>query len=138
MLRSTLGADFASVPSADDIEGTNNNMLSDKVLDGEKYPHIRIVGTGPVTSEGRQALAVKVELLGRTRRSDGAHRSHDRRRQVRAKGEFELNHADLGMKPFSVMAGRVAGRRETVLHATTSRLGATLAEPSRAATPSGR
>ena len=25
--------------------------------------------------------------------------------ELRAKGEFELNHADLGMKPFSVMAG---------------------------------
>ena len=50
MLRGTLGADFASVPTADDIAGTHKNMLSDKVLDGEKYPRIRLVGTGPVTA----------------------------------------------------------------------------------------
>ena len=25
--------------------------------------------------------------------------------ELRAKGEFELNHADLGMQPFSVMMG---------------------------------
>ena len=36
------------------------------MLDGEKHPHIRLVGTGPVTVDGKQTLAVKVELLGRT------------------------------------------------------------------------
>ena len=105
MLRSTLGADFASVPTPEDIAGTHKNMLSDTVLDGAKHPRIRLLGTGPVTADGKQTLAVKVELLGRTvdltvptelTISDG---------ELNAKGEFELNHADLGMKPFSVMAG---------------------------------
>ena len=48
-LRGTLGEEFASVPKADDIAGTRTNMLSERVLDGEKHPQIRIVGTGPVT-----------------------------------------------------------------------------------------
>jgi hypothetical protein len=108
MLRGTLGADFASVPTADDIAGTTKNMLSDRVLDGEKHPRIRIVGTGPMTREGKQALAVQVELLGRTIdltvptevTIDGG--------ELRAKGEFELNHADLGLKPFTVMLGALA------------------------------
>jgi polyisoprenoid-binding protein YceI len=104
-LRSTLGADFASVPTPEDIAGTHKNMLSDTVLDGAKHPRIRLLGTGPVTAEGKQTLAVKVELLGRivdltvpteVTISDG---------ELSAKGEFELNHADLGMKPFSVMMG---------------------------------
>jgi polyisoprenoid-binding protein YceI len=108
MLRGTLGADFASVPTADDIAGTTKNMLSDRVLDGEQHPSIRIVGTGPMTREGKQALAVQVEILGRTVdltvptevTIDGG--------ELRAKGEFELNHADLGMKPFTVMLGALA------------------------------
>jgi hypothetical protein len=108
MLRGTLGADFASVPTAEDIAGTTKNMLSDRVLDGEKHPRIRIVGTGPMTREGKQALAVQVEMLGRTVdltvptevTIDGG--------ELRAKGEFELNHADLGMQPFSVMLGALA------------------------------
>lgn len=104
-LRSTLGADFASVPTPEDVAGTHKNMLSDTVLDGAKHPRIRLLGTGPVTADGKQTLAVKVELLGRTvdltvptevTISDG---------ELSAKGEFELNHADLGMKPFSVMMG---------------------------------
>jgi len=104
-LRGTLGPDFASVPSANDIEGTKKNMLSDRVLDGEKYPQIRIVGTGPVTAGGKQELAVKIEMLGRTIdlkvptevTIDGG--------VLHAKGAFDLNHADLGMKPFTALAG---------------------------------
>jgi hypothetical protein len=107
-LRSTLGADFASVPSPDDIAGTRKNMLTDKVLDAEKFPGVRIVGTGPQTRDGKQTLAVQVELLGRTVALtvptdvtiDGG--------ELRAKGEFELNHADLGMQPFTVMLGALA------------------------------
>ena len=105
MLRSTLGADFASVPTADDIAGTRKNMLTDKVLDGEKYPSIRIAGTGPVMSEGKPALKVKVELLGRTVDLTVPTEVTIAGDEVRAKGEFELNHADLGMQPFSVMLG---------------------------------
>src|SRR5688572_13042413 len=83
-LRATLGEDFSSVPKPDDIAGTRKNMLSERVLDGEKYPQIRVTGIGPTMAGGMQELAVKVEMLGRV---------------------IELNHADLGMQPFSVMAG---------------------------------
>jgi hypothetical protein len=104
-LRSTLGEEFASVPSPDDIAGTRSNMLSERVLQGEKHPEIRLAGTGPATVAGSQELAVKVEILGRTVdlkvptvvTIDGE--------QLHAKGQFELNHADLGMQPFSVMMG---------------------------------
>ncbi|HUQ53095.1 MAG TPA: YceI family protein [Gammaproteobacteria bacterium] len=105
MLRATLGADFESVPTADDIAGTRKNMLTDKVLDGEKYPSIRILGTGPVGSAGKQELKVKVELLGRTVDLTVPTEVTIAGNEVRAKGEFELTHADLGMKPFSVMLG---------------------------------
>src|SRR5262245_21609655 len=104
-LRSTLGEDFSSVPKEDDIAGTKRNMLSERVLDGEKYPQIRITGIGPMAAGGMQELAVKVEMLGRVidlKVPTAVTLDGD---QLRAKGEFELNHADLGMQPFSVMAG---------------------------------
>ena len=104
-LRAELGEDFSSVPSANDIEGTRTNMLSERVLDGEKYPQIRITGVGPVMAAGKQELAIKVEMLGRTVDLKVPTEVTIAGEQVRAKGEFELNHADLGMKPFSVMAG---------------------------------
>jgi hypothetical protein len=108
LLRSTLGPDFASVPSADDIAGTRRNMLTDRVLDGEKYPSIRIVGTGPATSDGKQVLSVKVELLGRSVDLKVPTDVTIAGDVVRAKGEFELTHADLGLQPFTVMLGALA------------------------------
>jgi polyisoprenoid-binding protein YceI len=104
-LRSTLGEDFASVPTVDDIAGTKHNMLSDRVLDGEMFPTIRVRGTGPVGVEGMQTLKLKVELLGRVvDLTVPTHVTVDGDR-IEAAGDFELNHADLGMKPFSVMMG---------------------------------
>jgi hypothetical protein len=108
MLRSTLGADFSSVPTADDIAGTRKNMLTDKVLDGEKYPAIRVVGMGPALHDGKQVLNVKVEMLGRSIDLEVPAEVTIADDVVRAKGEFELNHADLGMKPFTVMLGALA------------------------------
>lgn len=104
-LRATLGADFASVPSENDIEGTRKNMLSDRVLDGEKYPHIRITGLGPVTAAGKNELSVKVEMLGRTVDLKVPTEVTIEGDQLSAKGEFQLDHAELGMKPFSALAG---------------------------------
>lgn len=104
-LRSTLGDEFASVPKPDDIAGTRKNMLSERVLDGEKYPQIRITGTGPAPAGDMQELAVKVEMLGRVIDLKVPTKVTIDGDRLRATGEFELNHADLGMQPFSVMAG---------------------------------
>ena len=104
-LRSTLGEDFSSVPKPDDIAGTRKNMLSERVLDGDKYPQIRVAGTGPTTGSGMQELAVEIEMLGRVIDLKVPTTVTIEGDQLRATGEFELNHADLGMQPFSVMAG---------------------------------
>jgi hypothetical protein len=104
-LRSTLGEEFASVPSEEDIAGTRRNMLSERVLAGDKHPQIRITGTGPAMAGGMQELAVKVAILGRIVDLKVPTEVTIEGDRLRAKGEFELNHADLGMEPFSVMAG---------------------------------
>ena len=104
-LRRTLGADFESVPTADDIAGTRSNMLSERVLDGEKHPEIRITGSGPTAAGAKQELAMQVQLLGRTVDLKVPTEVTLDGDLLRAKGEFELNHADLGMQPFSVMMG---------------------------------
>jgi hypothetical protein len=83
-------------------------MLTDKVLDGEKYSGIRVVGTGPTIRDGKQTLAVQVELLGRTVPLTVPAEVTIDGNQLRAKGAFELNHSDLGMQPFTVMLGALA------------------------------
>jgi polyisoprenoid-binding protein YceI len=104
-LRAGLGADFSSVPTADDIAGTRRNMLSERVLDGDKFSTIRIVGRGPEGKGEQQTIAITVELLGRSVPLVVPTRIEVGEDRVEASGEFELNHADLGMQPFSVMMG---------------------------------
>jgi len=104
-LRNTLGDEFASVPKPEDIEGTKKNMLSERVLDGENHPQIRITGLGPMKAGDKQELAVKVEMLGRTIDLKVPTEVTIAGGELHAKGEFELNHADLGMKPFTALAG---------------------------------
>ena len=121
-LRATLGEEFASVPSADDVAGTRTNMLSERVLDGENHPRIRITGAGPVALGSKQELAVKVEILGRTVDLKVPTEVTIEGEQLHARGAFELNHADLGMKPFSVMAGALqVGEKLSFTYEVTAR-----------------
>ena len=104
-LRGGLGEEFASVPTAKDIEGTRHNMLTDRVLDGEKFPTIRVSGTGPLGADGAQTFKLKIELLGRTVDLTVPTKVTVTDDRVEASGTFDLNHADLGMQPFTALMG---------------------------------
>jgi len=105
VLREALGEEFSSEPSADDISGTHGNMLSDRVLDAERHPSIRVTGTGPVGEAGRQTLRMTVHLLGRAVELTVPTSVTLQGDSLEAAGEFELTHEQLGMEPFSVMGG---------------------------------
>ncbi|MEO8467388.1 MAG: YceI family protein [Gammaproteobacteria bacterium] len=107
-LRSGLGDDFASVPTAKDVEGTRHNMLTDRVLDGDKFPTIRVTGVGPLGAAGAQTLKLKIELLGRTVDLTVPTSLTVTDDHVEASGTFDLNHADLGMQPFTALMGALS------------------------------
>jgi polyisoprenoid-binding protein YceI len=104
-LRSSLGEEFASVPSADDIAGTRSNMLGDDVLQADRYSTIRVTGVGPTGEGEHQTLAIKVELLGRSVDLTVPTTVALAGDSLDASGAFEIDHAALGLEPFSVMAG---------------------------------
>jgi hypothetical protein len=104
-LRAALGEDFASVPTADDKAGTRKNMLTDKVLDGEKFHAIAVKGSGLSGAATAQTLKITVDLLGRAVELTVPTKVVVSGDTLTASGEFELTHAALGMKPFSVMLG---------------------------------
>jgi polyisoprenoid-binding protein YceI len=104
-LRSGLGPDFASVPSENDIAGTRKNMLSDKVLMGEKYQTIKVTGVGPSGAADAQTLEITVELLGRKVPVVVPTKLEIHGDDLTASGEFDLTHSALGMMPFTVMLG---------------------------------
>ena len=121
-LRSGLGQDFSSVPSADDIAGTRKNMLSERVLMGDHFSTIRVSGQGPVGAADTQTLQITVDLLGRSVALTVPTKVEVRGDEISASGEFELTHTALGMTPFSVMLGalQVADKMKFVyrIHAT--------------------
>lgn len=105
-LRSRYGEDFSSEPSADDIAGTRNNMLSKSVLNGTKFPNIKITGTALSGFGIGQTIDLVLQLLDLTinvnvpinveRPADGV---------IQVQSEFKITHDQLGLKPFRVMMG---------------------------------
>ena len=107
-LRSLYGEQFASKPSEDDVAGTRENMLGDRVLDADNHPVLRVHGRLEAGALEEATLAVTVELLGRTIPVSVPCSIIVEDNVLTASGEFRLTHADLGMEPFSVMLGALA------------------------------
>jgi hypothetical protein len=80
-------------------------MLSERVLAGDQFSTIRITGKGPEGAGSAQTLKLTVELLGRSVALTVPTKVEVTADGVAATGQFELNHADLGMLPFTVMMG---------------------------------
>jgi len=107
-LRSRDGEGFASKPSEDDIAGTRENMLGDKVLDASNHPMLLVHGRLEAGALEEATLAVTVEILGRTIQVSVPCSITVEENVLMASGEFRLTHAELGMEPFSIMLGALA------------------------------
>jgi hypothetical protein len=104
-LRTRYGEDFASEPSADDIEGTRGNMLGEQVLNEAQFESIALRGLSVAGPAESATLRVAINLLGHTVELDLPAKIEISPGAVTVAGAFSLQHADLGMKPFSVMMG---------------------------------
>ena len=103
------GAEFETVPSAADIEGTRHNLLGPRVLDALAHPEIRVEGDlapGAATVRARvvvrgvgTALAVPVTL-------------HWTDAGLEAEGGLTVRQSELGLEPFSVALGALQVRDE--------------------------
>jgi hypothetical protein len=106
-LRAAAGDDFSSQPSANDIAGTRKNMLGGKLLEADKFPSIRVRGTGPLGAAGNQTFKLTVDLVGKSIDLTVPAEVTVDDAGVAAHGTFELTHSELGLQPFSVMLGAI-------------------------------
>lgn len=116
--RAAAGAEFESVPSAADIEGTRRHLLGPDQLDAERYPELRVTGTldGPATGLTAHALievrgvATSLDVPVAIRAAaDGS---------VVASGEFRVQQTRLGLIPYSVALGALQVRDELAVRFT--------------------
>jgi hypothetical protein len=103
--RAAAGPDFATQPTASDIEGTRANMLGPKLLDAEKSPFI-VVHVAPM-HVGAESTQVQLSIQIRDRVATVPVDVHWSRSgdELSIRGTFEVDHATLGLTPFSAVGG---------------------------------
>ena len=115
-MREQAGADFPPGVPQSARDGTRKNMLSEALLDGEKYPEIRLRATDVVAAGEVFDVGVEIKIKDQVRnlrvpvtldRKDGA---------LTARGEFPLKQSELGFKPFSVAMGTLVVIDEMRIH----------------------
>jgi polyisoprenoid-binding protein YceI len=115
-MREMAGADFPPGVPQSARDGTRKNMLSEALLDGEKYPVVRLRATDVVAVGEGFDVGVEIAIKDQVRnvrvpvtldRKEGA---------VIARGEFPLKQSELGFKPFSVAMGTLVVLDEMRVH----------------------
>ena len=94
----------ADQPSADDIIGTRDNMLSNDVLSAKQHPHIFVYAHGNI-KEGM--LTVRMTLRNKTASTQSRVKAMCINNRITAKGEFSFSHSDFGLEPFSALFGSI-------------------------------
>jgi hypothetical protein len=107
-LRARYGEDFESVPSDNDRSGTKGNMLSDSLLSGGAFPEIRFSGTGLTGTLGNAQLPVSIEIAGGVVEAVFPASITMSEGELVIIGEYRMTHEDLGLTPFTAMAGAMA------------------------------
>ena len=104
-LREQAGPDFPPGVPQSAREGTHTNLLSEALLDGTRYPTIRLRGTDVIEAANGYDVGVEISIKDQVRvvrvpvaveRTEGG---------IVAKGEFPLKQSELGLKPFSIAMG---------------------------------
>ncbi len=114
-LRAAAGEAFSSVPTAEDIDGTRNNMLGPAVLDAASYPFVRaraILPHDPRTPgvSDTAPMEVRFEVRGGSRTLVLPATIDSGDGHVRLRASATLNQSDFGIEPFSVLGGALRVR----------------------------
>ena len=103
--REKAGADFPpGVPENARI-GTRTNLLSEALLDGAKYPEIRLRATDVAAAGEGYDIGVEIAIKDQVRAVRVPAQVRREEGMLVATGEFPLRQSDLGLNPFSVAMG---------------------------------
>lgn len=114
-LRNQEGEGFPPEVPESAKQGTRKNMLSDALLDGDRYPNIRLICTSLQGTEQKLTARVRVNIKDQWKELTVPIRLEWQRNQVRAAGEFKVTHAALGLEPFSAALGALKVQDELLV-----------------------
>jgi len=104
-LREQAGADFPPGVPQSARDGTRTNMLSEALLDGAKYPTIRLRATEVVAAGDYFDVDVEITLKDQVHHVRAPIHVQRKDGGIAASGEFPLKQSGLGLKPFSAALG---------------------------------
>lgn len=104
-LREAAGPDFPPGVPQSARDGTRKNLLSEALLDGEKYPLIRLRATDVAVAGEGYDVGVEISIKDQVRSVRVPVQLERKEGALLARGEFALKQSDLGLKPFSAAMG---------------------------------
>lgn len=111
-LRVEEGEDFPGAVEENAIAGTRKNLLSEALLDGARFPEIRLTSRKVTGTAPDYKMTVAVEVKGAIHELTVPVRVDQSADELRATGTFTTTHAALGLKPLTVLGGLLSVRNE--------------------------
>ncbi len=111
-LRREAGTGFEGEIAAEDIEGTRRNLLGERVLDAERHPRIAAELVAVSGEPPSLTLTASVTVRGRSAIVDFPVTLQISDDRLIAEGSTTVDHARLGLEPFSVMGGALSVAQE--------------------------
>lgn len=103
--RAVHGEPFSAPVPQKDIEGTRRNLMKPEVLDGERFPEMRIASSRIAGTLEAPNVAARVTIKDVTRELAIPMSLTLNGAQLEAKGQFDILQSEFGMTPFSIALG---------------------------------
>ena len=103
--RSAAGGDFPPDIPQSDKDGTRKNMLKPEVLDGERYPEVKLRSAKIGGTLEAPQLTARITIKDASRDVEVPVKIAIEGARLSASGEFDILQSEFGIKPFSVALG---------------------------------
>ena len=103
--RRAAGGDFPPDIPQSDKDGTRKNMLKPEVLDGERYPEVKLRSAKIGGSLEAPQVTARITIRDASRDVEVPVKIAIEGARLSASGEFDILQSEFGIKPFSVALG---------------------------------
>ena len=103
--RRAAGGDFPPDIPQSDKDGTRKNMLKPEVLDGERYPEVKLRSAKIGGTLEAPQVTAHITIKDASRDVEVPVKFAVEGAKLRASGEFDILQTEFGIKPFSVALG---------------------------------